>query len=88
MSKYNGLSEKMLLAFEAKRGEAWEASLDIAIAMGFGDWRHSDMVALAKQGNSFAIDHCAAWNAYSDVLEEMHARKTYHGSLKPIKRIA
>lgn len=86
--KYSLVSEKMLLAFEAKRGAAWEASLDIALAMGFGNWRYSDMVALAKQGNSFAIDHCAAWNAYNEVLEEMHARKTYHGNLKPIKRAA
>lgn len=85
------LSGPKLRALIAKRDAERGAALDATIAAGMGMMRHSDIEALAK-GSSLlsktllARRYLQTRGAWLEAVEELDARKAYHGGDKPIKR--
>jgi hypothetical protein len=93
LSDLSTLSAPKLHAVIAKRDTHWKATLDRTIAAGMGDMRFSDIVELAK-GSSLvgktllARDYLNARHDWRVAMDELDARRTYHGGDKPIKRRA
>lgn len=91
MSDLAKLSAKKLNEVLARRNAHWKATLDATIAAGMGEMRFSDIVELAK-GSSLvskvmlARDYLNARHDWKVANDELDARRTYHGSDKPIKR--
>lgn len=91
MSDLAKLSAKKLHEVIARRNAHWTKTLDATIAAGMGEMRFSDIVDLAK-GSSLvskvvlARDYLNAWRDWKAANDELDARRTYHGSDKPIKR--
>jgi hypothetical protein len=91
MSDLAKLSAKKLHAVIAKRDAHWKATLDATIAAGMGQMRYSEIVELAKGSRllrkvQLANDYLNARHDWKVAIDELDARKDYHGSDKPIKR--
>lgn len=91
MSDLAKLSAKKLHEVIARRNAHWTKTLDATIAAGMGEMRYSEIVELAK-GSSLvskvvlARDYLNARHDWKAAMDELDARKAYHGSDKPIKR--
>lgn len=91
MTDLSKLSAKKLHGTIARLNVAYRASLDATIAAGMGDMRHSDIVELAKCSSllhkaELARNYLNARKAWADAMDELDARKAFHGGDKPIKR--
>ena len=91
MTDLSTLSAKKLHEVIARRSAHWIATLDAAIAAGMGEMCHSEIVELAKGSSllnktQLARDYLNACRDYHAALDELAARKAYHGGDKPIKR--
>lgn len=93
MSDLETLSAPKLRAVIERCKSRWDEVLDATIAAGMGNLRHADLVELAK-GSSLlsktvlARDYLNARQDWAVAMNELDARKDYHGSDKPIKRRA
>lgn len=93
MSDLATLSAPKLRAVIAKRDARWREMLDATLRAGMNDLRHSDLVELAK-GSSLsgktliARDYLNARHDWKVAMDELDARKEFHGSDRPIKRKA
>lgn len=85
------MSAKKLHTLIAKREAERGAALDATIAAGMGMMRHNEIELLAKLScpeyeTEIARRYLATRAAWLEAVEELDARKRYHGGDKPIKR--
>lgn len=86
------LSAAKLHSEIAKRHAAYYAAVDAMIRNGYGDMRGSDIEAAAKGDSLLSItslcrEYLALRAAHNAALDELDARKRWHGGDKPIKRV-
>ncbi len=91
MSDLSTLSAKKLHEVIARRNAHWKATLDATIAAGMGELRYSEIVELAKGSSllnktQLALNYLNARRDWMTAMDELDARKAYHGGDKPIKR--
>jgi len=91
MSDLSTLSAKKLHEVIERRNAHWKATLDATIAAGMGGLRYSDIVELAKGSallnkTQLALNYLNARHDWTVAMDELDARKAYHGGDKPIKR--
>lgn len=84
------LSGPKLHALIAKRDAKRVTALDAAIAAGMGMMRHSEIVELSTQNAllekpRLAREYLLTRANWLEAVEELDARKRYHGGDKPIK---
>jgi len=87
------LSGPKLRAHIEKLDAARGVALDATIAAGMGMKRHAEIALLAKLScppyeTHIAREYIRTRAAWLEALEELDARKRYHGGDKPIKRVA
>ncbi|MPZ19548.1 MAG: hypothetical protein GEV06_16755 [Luteitalea sp.] len=79
------LSAAKLQALYDKRYAAVSANCTALIEAGFGNMRGSEIRAM---DHPLAGEHRRVNDSFYEVVAEQDARKRWHGSLKPIKRVA
>jgi len=91
MSTLSTLPARRLHMHIANASKRHSHAIDAAINNGMGEVRHSEMREFAA-GSSLlartriARECIAAWEAYKAGLDELDARRAYHGGDRPIKR--
>ncbi len=85
------LSATKLRAETEKRETAHGLQLAAIIAAGFGDARMSDLWEWSRESallprTQLAKAYCQTREAEQACYDELHARRRWHGSDKPIKR--
>jgi len=79
------LTEKNLVASIAKADAVRSALCDELIAAGRGHERHSDTAA---KSDPLSLRYLAASAAYVALSDERRYRMTYHGSMKPVRKLS
>ena len=83
MTDLTKLSAAKLEALYAKRSDASSVNCNKFIEAGRGMERPAQ---IRTQTDALSLEYVALNDALCAVVDEMNARKRYHGSLKPIKR--
>lgn len=85
MKPLDKLSARELETLEAKRGSAVLANNRALIDAGFGSVRGNDIRAM---NHPLAEEYRQTNDAWQATLAEIAARRSWSGTLKPIKRVA
>lgn len=93
MPDLSTLSAKKLREVIARRNARWGEMLDATLRAGLGSATHAQMVELARGSallpkTQIARDYLNARHDWKVAMDELDARRDYHGSDKPIRRSA
>jgi len=81
------LSAAKIEVLYEKRQKACSVNCTALINAGRGMERGSEIYAKGKAGvDTLSIEYVKLSAAFQEVVQEMEARKRWHGNLKPIKR--
>lgn len=92
MAALSKLSGPKLQALIVERNRAWGLALDATIASGMGHMRGSEIHTLAQEGDTLlhrvrvAREYVTTRALWLEAMDELDARRAYHGSDKPIKK--